>query len=70
MPAAKKTSKKAIEAKKTPATSATVAKPPTYQVMVQEAIKALKEPKGTSRQAMKKYVMSEYKLDSVKYGWP
>ena len=63
MPAAKKASPK----KATPAKKPAAAKPshPTYQVMVQEAIKALKERKGASRQAMKKYVMSEYKLASV-----
>ena len=63
MPAAKKApAKKATTAKKPAA-----AKPshPTYQVMVQEAIKALKERKGASRQAMKKYVMAEYKLQAI-----
>ena len=38
---------------------------PLYPVMVQEAIKALKERKGASRQAMKKYVMAEYNLSSL-----
>ena len=63
MPATKKTSKKTTTAKKISA----VAKPshPTYPVMVQEAIKALKERKGASRQAMKKYVMAEYNLSSL-----
>ena len=63
MPAAKKASPK----KATPAKKPAAAKPshPTYQVMVQEAIKALKERKGASRQAMKKYVISEYKLASI-----
>ena len=63
MPAAKKAPAKKPATAKKPA----AAKPshPTYQVMVQEAIKALKERKGASRQAMKKYVMSEYKLASI-----
>ena len=63
MPAVKKASPKKTTTAKKPA----AAKPshPTYQVMVQEAIKALKERKGASRQAMKKYVMSEYKLASI-----
>ena len=63
MPAVKKASPKKTTTAKKPA----AAKPshPTYQIMVQEAIKALKERKGASRQAMKKYVMSEYKLASI-----
>merc|ERR1712008_69873 len=32
---------------------------------VQETIKALKERKGASRQAMKKYMLSEYKLAQI-----
>ena len=63
MPAtAKKSSPKKAPAKKA------AAKPshPTYQVMVQEAVKALKERKGASRQAIKKYIQSEYKLEAVK----
>ena len=52
--------------KKAPAKKA-AAKPshPTYQVMVQEAIKALKERKGASRQAIKKYIVSEHKVAEV-----
>ena len=52
--------------KKAPAKKA-AAKPshPTYQVMVQEAIKALKERKGASRQAIKKYIVSEHKVAAV-----
>ena len=59
--AAKKSSPKKAPAKKA------AAKPthPTYQVMVQEAVKALKERKGASRQAIKKYIQSEYKLETV-----
>lgn len=53
--------------KKAPAKKAAPAKPshPTYQVMIQETIKALKDRKGASRQAMKKYMMSEYKLTQI-----
>ena len=63
---AKSPAKKA-PVKKAPAKKAATAKPshPTYQVMVQETIKALKERKGASRQAMKKYMMSEYKLTQI-----
>ena len=63
MPATKKASPKKTATAKKPA----AAKPshPTYQVMVQEAIVALKERKGASRQAMKKYVTSEYKLAAI-----
>ena len=62
MPAAKK----AASPKKAPAKKA-AAKPshPTYQVMVQEAIKELKERKGASRQAMKKYIMATHNLQAV-----
>ena len=65
MPAAKKASPKKTTTAKKPAAAAAKPSHPTYQIMVQEAIKALKERKGASRQAMKKYVMSEYKLASV-----
>ena len=63
MPAA---AKKAASPKKAPAKKA-AAKPshPTYQVMVQEAIKELKERKGASRQAMKKYIMATHSLPAV-----
>lgn len=36
---------------------------PTYQTMVQESIKALKERKGASRQALKKYIEANYKCE-------
>ena len=64
MPAA---AKKAASPKKAPAKKAAAAKPshPTYQVMVQEAIKELKERKGASRQAMKKYIMATHNLSAV-----
>ena len=63
MPAA---AKKAASPKKAPVKKAT-AKPshPTYQVMVQEAIKELKERRGASRQAIKKYIMATHNLPAV-----
>ena len=53
----KTATKKAAPAKKKAATH------PTYQVMVQESIKALKERKGASRQALKKYIEANYKCE-------
>ena len=53
----KTATKKASPAKKKAATH------PTYQVMVQESIKALKERKGASRQALKKYIEANYKCE-------
>ena len=38
---------------------------PSYQVMVQDAIKALKDRKGSSRQAMKKHIMATHNLPAV-----
>ena len=52
----KTTTKKASPAKKS-------ASHPTYQVMVQESIKALKERKGASRQALKKYIEANYQCE-------
>ena len=59
--AAKKPATKKAPAKK----AATKPSHPTYQVMVQDAIKALKERKGASRQAIKKYIVSEHKVAEV-----
>ena len=58
---------KKAPAKKEPAKKTAEAKPshPTYQVMIQETIKWLKDRKGASRQAMKKHMMSEYKLTQI-----
>ena len=53
----KTATKKASPAKKKAATH------PTYQVMVQESIKALKERKGASRQAVKKYIEANYQCE-------
>ena len=57
---------KAASPKKTTTKKASPAKKmthPTYQVMVQESIKALKERKGASRQALKKYIEANYKCE-------
>ena len=58
---------KAASPKKTTTKKATPAKKPashpTYQVMVQESIKALKERKGASRQALKKYIEANYQCE-------
>ena len=40
---------------------------PTYQVMVQESIKALKERKGASQQALKKYIEANYQCEVKNY---
>ena len=60
--AAKKPAAKKPAAKKAPAKKANH---PTYQVMVQDAIKALKERKGASRQAIKKYISTEHKVAEI-----
>ena len=60
--AAKKPAAKKPAAKKAPAKKANH---PTYQVMVQDAIKALKERKGASRQAIKKYITTEHKVAEI-----
>ena len=60
--AAKKPVAKKPAAKKAPAKKANH---PTYQVMVQDAIKALKERKGASRQAIKKYISTEHKVAEI-----
>ena len=38
---------------------------PSYQVMVEDAIKVLKDRKGSSRQAMKKQIMATHNLPAV-----
>jgi hypothetical protein len=38
-------------------------KQPTYLDMIQEAISTLKEQKGSSRQAILKWILSNYELD-------
>lgn len=39
---------------------------PSYQQMISKAISTLKERTGSSRQSIKKYVVSQYKLDESK----
>ena len=41
---------------------------PTTAVMVAAAITALKDKKGSSRPAIKKYIAANYKVDIVKLG--
>ena len=43
---------------------------PTYAVMVGAAIKALKDRTGSSRQAILKYILANYKVDATKAGVP
>ncbi|OBZ91927.1 Histone H1, partial [Choanephora cucurbitarum] len=54
MTAATATSKKAASTKK--------ADHPTYEAMITDAIAALKERKGSSRPAIKKYILANYKV--------
>ena len=56
---------------KTPKKKAAPKKPaahPTTAVMVAAAIAALKDKKGSSRAAIKKYIAANYKVDIVKLG--
>lgn len=57
--------KKATKARK-PAGPKKPAEHPTYKVMITEAIVALKDRKGSSRQAITKYVCANYKVDATK----
>lgn len=43
--------------------NALLTKQPTYLEMIQEAISTLKEQKGSSRQAILKWILSNYELD-------
>merc|ERR1712212_1163422 len=61
---AKATPKKAAKAKKTPKTPP--AAHPPFAVMVMAAIKALADKKGSSRAAIKKYILANYKVDEKK----
>ena len=57
---------KAATPKKTTTKKAPTKKPashPTYVIMIQESIKALKERKGASRQALKKYIEANYQCE-------
>ena len=61
---------KSASPKKTTTKKASPAKKmthPTYQVMVQESIKALKERKGASQQALKKYIEANYQCEVKNY---
>ena len=56
---------------KTPKKKAAPKKPathPTTAVMVAAAITALKDKKGSSRAAIKKYIAANHKVDIVKLG--
>ena len=59
----KAASPKKTATKKAPAKKAAPKTHPTYQVMVQESIKALKERKGASRQAIKNYIGANYSCE-------
>lgn len=61
-PAPASPKKKARRPRKRTATAAH----PTVEVMVREAIKSLKERKGSSLAAIKKYIMAHYKVDMVR----
>ena len=58
---------KAVKAKKAAKPKAAPTHPKTT-VMVAAAIAALKEKKGSSRAAIKKYIAANYKVDIVKLG--
>ena len=55
-------SPKKVAPKKKPAAAKKVADHPKYIDMIQAAITALKERKGSSRQAIKKYIAANYKV--------
>merc|ERR1711878_195279 len=57
---------KVVKAKKPKAPAAH----PKYSVMIAAAIKALKERSGSSRQAILKYILANYKVDAAKAGVP
>merc|ERR1712066_1065552 len=57
---------KAVKVKKPKAPAAH----PTYSVMVAAAIAALKDRSGSSRQAIMKYILANYKVDAAKAGVP
>ena len=44
------------------------AAPPPYAAMIKAAIKALGDKKGSSRQAILKYICANYKVDAAKAG--
>merc|ERR1712141_695160 len=58
----------APKAKKAPAKPKVPAAHPPYAAMIKAAIKALKDKKGSSRQAILKYICANYKVDAAKAG--
>merc|ERR1712045_1067084 len=56
----------APKAKKAPAKPKAPAAHPPYAQMIKAAIKALGDKKGSSRQAILKYVCANYKVDAAK----
>merc|ERR1712026_377427 len=56
----------APKAKKAPAKPKAPAAHPPYAAMIKAAIKALGDKKGSSRQAILKYVCANYKVDAAK----
>merc|ERR1711970_868996 len=66
-PEAPKAAKKAPKAKKASKPKAAAAHPP-YASMVTAAIKKLGDKKGSSRQAILKYIVANNKVDAAKAG--
>ncbi len=64
--ASKSPKKVKTKATKTAKAGGASAKPsnPTYFKMIMTAIRDLKEPRGSSRQAILKYIVDKYKLDA------
>merc|ERR1711878_95945 len=56
----------APKAKKAPAKPKTAAAHPPYAAMIKAAVKALGDKKGSSRQAILKYICANYKVDAAK----
>ena len=56
----------APKAKKAPAKPKVPAAHPPYAAMIKAAVKALADKKGSSRQAILKYICANYKVDAVK----
>merc|ERR1711937_746304 len=56
----------APKAKKAPAKPKAPAAHPPYAAMIKAAVKALADKKGSSRQAILKYICANYKVDAAK----
>merc|ERR1712244_50294 len=54
------------KAKKAPAKPKAPAAHPPYAAMIKAAVKALADKKGSSRQAILKYICANYKVDAAK----